>query len=588
MKKTVAAFLVAVVLLGMLSPARALDESSLTVKWRGTASASFIGEAPENYRGSGIDSQMLRIGKAEGGGDFFAFVRSPLGSDFFAEEISEARLFLKTARGKAPEKLRMGNICGYWSWVDAANFSEAKSLVDEESLSVVAARPENDGWVSLDLTEMVKAWLRGEARNDGIALFGADGEAQAMFVSAETWSKTEEPYIEVTGKIGARGAKYGKFGYSQQPTEGLIHSGGGNCLAYALRDNIPVSGENLGIAHAELNRIYSESGDGGVVEYIAGLLEDYVEKYRAELCISNFRRIEGFDGEIDPESEYRIALRVGCDPEHPMKWSARNFDFHFWAQISDGRWAHKPALAPSRIVPGSPGVSPEKYAWNIGEQWTDEKTYGFYGSKAVYYAVTKHTDEFTEHRKSPFADADIYAWLGGVGYAYSNGFMSAVSAQPMLFGSDLPLTRGMAVAALHRYHMKASSGENMPAARGRVFFDVPEGSEYYPATSWAAENGIAVGYDTGAFGVHDEITREQLAAMFLNYELFSGNIPPDDSLEFEFFDADKISGWAMEAAKQLVAQRLLRAPMGLFDPRGKIARIEFAEMLWNFNYLAQR
>ncbi|MCL1793353.1 MAG: S-layer homology domain-containing protein [Oscillospiraceae bacterium] len=593
MRKTIVLSLVAALLFSPPASVFASDENGSTVKWHDVATAFYSDDEPENYGGFDNGSQTIRIGKTNSGGDNFAFVRSPLGGDFFAGEIIGAKLFLKTVRGKSPGKLRMGMVSGYWSRTAATNCEKAKSLVDFANLAVTEVRHEAGGWVSVDITEMLKTWLRGDARNAGLALFGMDGEEHGTFVSGETLQKTEAPYIEVTGKIGSRPSGYGKFEYSRQPTEGSIYPGGGNCLAYALRDNIPVAGENLGIRNEEVNRIYQKSGEDGVAEYISALFEEYVEKYRGELCISNFRRIDDFNSAIDPALEYRVALRVGCDPDHPMSLGSRNYDFHFWAQIGDGRWAQKFSGAQSQIVPHSASLSPGEYAWDIGDQWLTQNSYGFYSSKVVYYAVAKNTNEFTEHRKSPFEDTDIYIWLhGGVDYAFSNGLMSAVSTKPMLFGPDLPLTRGMAAEALYKYHMKNGSfGDDAGlSAESGLFSDVPEGTEYYLPAKWAAENGIAAGYGNGAFGPGDTITREQLAAMFLNYERFSGNIPPDGhylAAEFEFSDAGKISGWAREAAKKLVRQGILRADGDLFEPKKAMTRVEFAEMLWLFNYFLQ-
>ncbi|MFR4201821.1 MAG: S-layer homology domain-containing protein [Flavonifractor plautii] len=40
---------------------------------------------------------------------------------------------------------------------------------------------------------------------------------------------------------------------------------------------------------------------------------------------------------------------------------------------------------------------------------------------------------------------------------------------------------------------------------------------YAGAVNWAAAQGIVAGYDTGAFGPEDAVTREQLAAMLYRY-----------------------------------------------------------------------
>jgi hypothetical protein len=74
------------------------------------------------------------------------------------------------------------------------------------------------------------------------------------------------------------------------------------------------------------------------------------------------------------------------------------FDYHFWAQLSDGRWAQKFPLDTSEIIPGAaPGVSPGKYPWNSALQWLP-KFQGYYTSQVIFFAVTKYTDEVTRHR----------------------------------------------------------------------------------------------------------------------------------------------------------------------------------------------
>jgi hypothetical protein len=70
-----------------------------------------------------------------------------------------------------------------------------------------------------------------------------------------------------------------------------------------------------------------------------------------------------------------------------------------WLQINTGQWAQKVMFSPSEIVPGTPpGVSPEKYPWDSTLGWGEVKSYGFLTSKAIYFAVTKDADGFTQHK----------------------------------------------------------------------------------------------------------------------------------------------------------------------------------------------
>ena len=45
------------------------------------------------------------------------------------------------------------------------------------------------------------------------------------------------------------------------------------------------------------------------------------------------------------------------------------------------------------------------------------------------------------------------------------------------------------------------------------FSDVPEGASYAAAVNWAAEQGYVNGYNDGRFGIHDNVARQQLAAI---------------------------------------------------------------------------
>jgi len=362
------------------------------------------------------------------------------------------------------------------------------------------------------------------------------------------------------------------------PEEGRLYDTvNGNCLAYAVRDSVPVLLDDLGSNYREVNRVLNESGEDGVADFIGGLFEKYVEEHKEALRVSKLRRIDGFNSSINPAKEYRIVLRVGCyaTEDQPLSENARNFDFHFLVQLDDGRWSQKYGWAYSEIIPSTgPGISPEKYYWEMSK-------YGYlYRSKLIYYAVTKDTDEITVHRPSPFADVELYDYVNnGVEFVYRNGFMTGLSDAPMLFGPDTPLTRGMAAAAF--YGMAGSPDAGKFA---NPFNDVDSGNRYYDAVKWAAANKIIFDYSgSGKFAPERNITREEAAVAFYNYQRLSGLIPPVYLLEMEPADKDEISVWAREAAKKLMRQMIFRLKSGnFFFPKKEIARIEFAVMLRDY------
>jgi hypothetical protein len=546
-----------------------------TKAWTGAVTASYSNVAPEDSSGMDIETRTICVGKTDGDGDIFSFVRLPLGVDFFTNEITEAKLFLYTANGASPKELLIGTVNGRWT-LYTSTYAEAKALVDNNGLKVAALQPEDDGWFSVSVTEIVKAWVRADIQNFGFALFPLAGEAQGVFADMYN-NDGNAPYLKVSGRVGKRPGGYGKFGFTRVPEEGkLDDTVNANCLSYAIRDIVPVYLEDLGGSYLEVNRILSESGEDGVADYIGGLFEKYVEEHKAGLRVSKLRRIDDFNSSINPAKEYRIVMRLGCyaTGDQPLSETARNFDFHFWSQLDDGRWSQKYGWSYSEIIPATvSGVSPEKYYWEMAK-------YGYlYRSKLLFYAVTKDTDEITVHRPSPFADVELYDYVNsGVEYVLKNGIMTGTSTAPMLFSPDTAITRGMAIDAFYRMAGSPDAG-----GIANPFDDVDAGNRYYDMVKWAAANGIIFDYSgSGKFAPDRNITREEAAAVFYNYQRLSGFIPPDILLDIEPDDADEINGWAKVAAKKLMRQMIFRSPGSFFNPKGEITRIEFSGLLRDY------
>jgi uncharacterized repeat protein (TIGR02543 family) len=181
--------------------------------------------------------------------------------------------------------------------------------------------------------------------------------------------------------------------------------------------------------------------------------------------------------------------------------------------------------------------------------------------------------------KNPFTDVKPGDWFyGDVEYVFTNGLMVGTSTDPMLFSPNATLTRGMVVTVLWRL-------AGSPVLDGAVnqFTDVMDGLWYSDAVMWAAANGIVSGYGNGLFGPEDNITREQMAVIIINYQKFSGKIPPDIVMDREFSDWNDISDWAKDAVNRLTIQGIISGkPGNLFDPQGETTRAEFAAVLHRF------
>ena len=373
--------------------------SNLTVvSWKDSDDATFREEEKE------VAPNTMLAGKTADGSDIFTFIRFDIGAEFLADEVSGARLFLKVISESKPTLLHLGLVTAFWGSYFTP-YDEAKSLVDGSSVITVDVKNEADGWISVPLTDYVKKWLSGGLQNNGIAITcEAVGEtfAFASIVGADA-NDDDTAYIEVSGVVGDRLLTYGKFGYTEIVCVDDAHSNG-NCMSYALRDKNAILESDLGVDISEMERIYTEAGaDKGLdalADYFARLATEYVEAHKAGLEISSFRQIDSFDSAIDPAAEYRIALRVGVNlfGDEVDFSDSHSWDFHYWSQLNDGRWAQKFPPSSSVIVPCTgPGISPGLFPWDSANQRTF-KTADYYTSKIVYFAVTKDTAAFTQHR----------------------------------------------------------------------------------------------------------------------------------------------------------------------------------------------
>ena len=87
------------------------------------------------------------------------------------------------------------------------------------------------------------------------------------------------------------------------------------------------------------------------------------------------------------------------------------------------------------------------------------------------------------------------------------------------------------------------------------------------------------GYGNGMFGPNDNITREQLAVMLWRY----AGSPAATDKELHFNDADKASGYALDALRWAVENGVINGKGGgILDPKGLATRAQTAQMLKNF------
>ena len=153
-------------------------------------------------------------------------------------------------------------------------------------------------------------------------------------------------------------------------------------------------------------------------------------------------------------------------------------------------------------------------------------------------------------------------------YAYDNGLMTGVSANE--FAPEQTTTRAMIVSMLARL-------EGVESANNAGFADVS--NEWYAtAVNWAANVGVVNGYEDGTFQPNTAITREQLAAILMNYAAYKGE---DVSNRADLTSyTDQPSTWAQEAMQWAVAEGLISGVTNdQLQPQSSATRAQVAAIL---------
>ncbi|MCM1148554.1 MAG: YDG domain-containing protein [Butyricicoccus sp.] len=181
------------------------------------------------------------------------------------------------------------------------------------------------------------------------------------------------------------------------------------------------------------------------------------------------------------------------------------------------------------------------------------------------------TVEIVDNSKD-FDDVPPESWeAGAVDFASSHELFGGTSETT--FSPDLAMSRGMLATVLYR--LEGNPEMDLTDA----FSDVSDGAWYADGVAWATENGIAGGYGDGQFGPNDDVTREQFVVMLWRY----AGSPEAGSQALDFVDADRASGYALEALCWAVENGILNGVGGgMLDPGGTATRAQAAQLLKNF------
>ena len=174
-----------------------------------------------------------------------------------------------------------------------------------------------------------------------------------------------------------------------------------------------------------------------------------------------------------------------------------------------------------------------------------------------------------------FLDIAPNAWYkDAVQYAYAGGLMTGVSANE--FAPEATTTRAMIVSMLARL-------EGVESAESAGFADVAANDWYAQAVNWAASVGVVNGFGDGNFSPNTAITREQLAAILMNYAQYKGQDTSARATLDTYNDAAAISSWANDVMSWAVAEGLLTGVTAdTLQPQGAATRAQVAAILQRF------
>lgn len=177
-----------------------------------------------------------------------------------------------------------------------------------------------------------------------------------------------------------------------------------------------------------------------------------------------------------------------------------------------------------------------------------------------------------------FKDANGW-YKSAVQYAYDNALFKGTTATT--FSPNAGMTRAMFVTVLGR-----AASVDVTAYGGYSFDDIPQKQYYAPYVKWAVENGIAVGTGKGRFSPSQNISREEMAAIFSRYvaNVLGKEIAVSADVLAKFTDQNKISSWAVAPLQWAVENGVMQGDKNSqLQPKARASRAECAQIFMNAN-----
>lgn len=176
----------------------------------------------------------------------------------------------------------------------------------------------------------------------------------------------------------------------------------------------------------------------------------------------------------------------------------------------------------------------------------------------------------------PFTDVRTSDWFyDPVKYVYEEGLMTGTGANT--FAPNLTTTRGMIVSILYRLEGGPQINGNSP------FTDVKDDDWYGDAVRWAERAGVVSGTSATTFAPNAAITREQLAAILMNYANYKHENTSARADLSKYSDAGKISSWANDVMAWAVSKGYISGMTATtLAPQGSATRAQVAAILQRY------
>lgn len=196
-------------------------------------------------------------------------------------------------------------------------------------------------------------------------------------------------------------------------------------------------------------------------------------------------------------------------------------------------------------------------------------------SLVIVYASMRNTSS-ADTNGDLFSDVTDSDWFSSdVRYVNDKGLMSGTDENA--FSPNKAMTRAMIVTVLWRL-------EGQPeGANISTFNDVKTDSYYFNAVAWAADKKIVEGYAENVFGSDDDVTREQLAAIFYRLAQYKGYDTSEKADLGKYTDSKIIADYAMNAFEWAIAYGIITGTADdKISPKGNALRCQAAAILKRF------